>query len=109
MILRPPRLTRTDTLFPYTTLFRSHRGQGDQDAAEHRRPRLRGEDAVDPPLHRGRRQGQGDHALSRSRDGAPGPRQAGARPRARGMDPTAKVEQFPKLEGRQMTMVMAPR
>src|SRR3546814_19880582 len=25
------------------------------------------------------------------------------------MDPTAKVEQFPKLEGRQMTMVMAPR
>ncbi len=25
------------------------------------------------------------------------------------MEPTAKVEQFPKLEGRQMTMVMAPR
>src|SRR3546814_17424883 len=24
MILRPPRYTRTDTLFPYTTLFRSH-------------------------------------------------------------------------------------
>src|SRR3546814_9373966 len=24
MILRPPRSTRTDTLFPYTTLFRSH-------------------------------------------------------------------------------------
>src|SRR3546814_10715984 len=23
MILRPPRFTRTDTLFPYTTLFRS--------------------------------------------------------------------------------------
>src|SRR3546814_15800683 len=23
MILRPPRYTRTDTLFPYTTLFRS--------------------------------------------------------------------------------------
>src|SRR3546814_5801111 len=27
MIRRPPRSTRTDTLFPYTTLFRSH---GDQ-------------------------------------------------------------------------------
>src|SRR3546814_3616823 len=27
MIRRPPRSTRTDTLFPYTTLFRS---QGDQ-------------------------------------------------------------------------------
>src|SRR3546814_17207646 len=25
MILRPPRSTRTDTLFPYTTLFRSSR------------------------------------------------------------------------------------
>src|SRR3546814_4390314 len=30
MIRRPPRSTRTDTLFPYTTLFRSleHREQG---------------------------------------------------------------------------------
>src|SRR3546814_11325096 len=32
MIRRPPRSTRTDTLFPYTTLFRSH--QGDQDGAK---------------------------------------------------------------------------
>src|SRR3546814_15742650 len=32
MILRPPRSTRTDTLFPYTTLFRSSRP---------RRPRVR--------------------------------------------------------------------
>src|SRR3546814_14280306 len=28
MIRRPPRSTRTDTLFPYTTLFRSPRNQG---------------------------------------------------------------------------------
>src|SRR3546814_2897689 len=28
MIRRPPRSTRTDTLFPYTTLFRSPRGRG---------------------------------------------------------------------------------
>src|SRR3546814_17776463 len=27
MIRRPPRSTRTDTLFPYTTLFRSHRSR----------------------------------------------------------------------------------
>src|SRR3546814_2047074 len=27
MIRRPPRSTRTDTLFPYTTLFRSHHQQ----------------------------------------------------------------------------------
>src|SRR3546814_9130822 len=28
MIRRPPRSTRTDTLFPYTTLFRSHQHLG---------------------------------------------------------------------------------
>src|SRR3546814_8810414 len=28
MIRRPPRSTRTDTLFPYTTLFRSLAGRG---------------------------------------------------------------------------------
>src|SRR3546814_17799424 len=28
MILRPPRSTRTDTLFPYTTLFRSNSDDG---------------------------------------------------------------------------------
>src|SRR3546814_6010916 len=34
MIRRPPRSTRTDTLFPYTTLFRSGRGHcGHQDRA----------------------------------------------------------------------------
>src|SRR3546814_2557970 len=33
MIRRPPRSTRTDTLFPYTTLFRSQIvGGGDEDA-----------------------------------------------------------------------------
>src|SRR3546814_14604698 len=31
MIRRPPRSTRTDTLFPYTTLFRSREGGGAGD------------------------------------------------------------------------------
>src|SRR3546814_4528701 len=31
MIRRPPRSTRTDTLFPYTTLFRSCHGSGHQE------------------------------------------------------------------------------
>src|SRR3546814_18764362 len=31
MIRRPPRSTRTDTLFPYTTLFRSTPVQRDED------------------------------------------------------------------------------
>src|SRR3546814_1126747 len=30
MIRRPPRSTRTDTLFPYTTLFRSSHAEPDQ-------------------------------------------------------------------------------
>src|SRR3546814_5751260 len=30
MIRRPPRSTRTDTLFPYTTLFRSGFGEGER-------------------------------------------------------------------------------
>src|SRR3546814_5261911 len=32
MIRRPPRSTRTDTLFPYTTLFRSLKGKTEEDA-----------------------------------------------------------------------------
>src|SRR3546814_5343094 len=35
MIRRPPRSTRTDTRFPYTTLFRSHDGQAAHPAAFH--------------------------------------------------------------------------
>src|SRR3546814_17449929 len=36
MIRRPPRSTRTDTLFPYTTLFRSIAGCGrDGDGRQH--------------------------------------------------------------------------
>src|SRR3546814_11715577 len=38
MIRRPPRSTRTDTLFPYTTLFRSPEGQ--HDAEQQPRPPL---------------------------------------------------------------------
>src|SRR3546814_17795293 len=32
MIRRPPRSTRTDTLFPYTTLFRSQEERRDREA-----------------------------------------------------------------------------
>src|SRR3546814_10826150 len=49
MIRRPPRSTRTDTLFPYTTLFRSDAGQqpghdvADDAAARALRRQVRGE------------------------------------------------------------------
>src|SRR3546814_4582650 len=36
MIRRPPRSTRTDTLFPYTTLFRSSHGRPGRSAIFHR-------------------------------------------------------------------------
>src|SRR3546814_5157117 len=37
MIRRPPRSTRTDTLFPYTTLFRSHLALSGAVGLRHRR------------------------------------------------------------------------
>src|SRR3546814_4008526 len=40
MIRRPPRSTRTDTLFPYTTLFRSRRGRSQRHGRAHRGHRL---------------------------------------------------------------------
>src|SRR3546814_14082214 len=43
MIRRPPRSTRTDTLFPYTTLFRSPAGRGHPCRACGCRPRRRPE------------------------------------------------------------------
>src|SRR3546814_14053282 len=49
MIRRPPRSTRTDTLFPYTTLFRSGRvviGGGRDRAGDPAQPRDRHEQRV---------------------------------------------------------------
>src|SRR3546814_6268154 len=40
MIRRPPRSTRTDTLFPYTTLFRSHRPRQRRGVRGHQVARL---------------------------------------------------------------------
>src|SRR3546814_19497692 len=50
MIRRPPRSTRTDTLFPYTTLFRSGTGAGHSHAAEE------GGDPASRRRHRGERE-----------------------------------------------------
>src|SRR3546814_8044257 len=41
MIRRPPRSTRTDTLFPYTTLFRSYRAA--RRTSRRRAPRRHGD------------------------------------------------------------------
>src|SRR3546814_8913351 len=69
MIRRPPRSTRTDTLFPYTTLFRSHLAQSHSGHG-------RGcEGVVFRPRAQGRRvqvalRGQGESPLP-GRDGPP--------------------------------------
>src|SRR3546814_5297754 len=55
MIRRPPRSTRTDTLFPYTTLFRSERFLGIDDdiregAADIDAERMRPRHGVSPSV-----------------------------------------------------------
>src|SRR3546814_18191266 len=83
MIRRPPRSTRTDTLFPYTTLFRSleadiglgalnaigldrvaglERQVGVDQIGRHRRPRLHRDRAQLVEMPRRRRQGHADAA-----------------------------------------------
>src|SRR3546814_2226421 len=60
MIRRPPRSTRTDTLFPYTTLFRSASGCSasrdralpERSAASWSADRWRACRSCAPPLHR---------------------------------------------------------
>src|SRR3546814_10759668 len=57
MIRRPPRSTRTDTLFPYTTLFRSCRGAGlRRELAEAGRPQH--DHGARPAPQEGRREGR---------------------------------------------------
>src|SRR3712207_8810700 len=47
MLRRPPR----STLFPYTTLFRSGRGQGRDPGDRRPRPAARGRPRAEPPPH----------------------------------------------------------
>src|SRR3546814_2707848 len=63
MIRRPPRSTRTDTLFPYTTLFRSHSAYSNR-AGHHQGPGNR--QGVGPAS---RRQGLSDQAFQRGSAG----------------------------------------
>src|SRR3546814_5080338 len=59
MIRRPPRSTRTDTLFPYTTLFRSSQPSVGHDLAGH------DADSAGASHQSGR--GSGDHGRARLR------------------------------------------
>src|SRR3546814_11883029 len=52
MIRRPPRSTRTDTLFPYTTPFRSDDDGGREVAAERAAGKWLEHGLTPPPAHR---------------------------------------------------------
>src|SRR3546814_18215256 len=70
MIRRPPRSTRTDTLFPYTTLFRAvMRGAGGEDDHRAGRQRHQQDDARRQPAKRGKqareRREEGDRKSTR--------------------------------------------
>src|SRR3546814_3008255 len=74
MIRLPPRATRTDTLFPYTTLFRSLQRarlerQADAAAADSHAPGGRSADRVsDGPHHRRRRRARHRADAARSEE-----------------------------------------
>src|SRR3546814_3021882 len=71
MLLRPPTPTRTDTLFPYTTLIRSSLARRRAEGHPHR-PRLPGE---------ARRRIASRAVAGRGRAASPGARDAGRRER----------------------------
>src|SRR3546814_4222961 len=67
MIRRPPRSTRTDTLFPYTTLFRSDRRRGRRRhpaRPQHHRPGEDPDERVAPE----RQDDQEEQGLARSEE-----------------------------------------
>src|SRR3546814_8309278 len=73
MIRRPPRSTRTDKPFPYTTLFRSHSGgdeqeggDGDRDAQRQQRGRKLGRGVQRRNGCQERRDGRHEIALART-------------------------------------------
>src|SRR3546814_6420891 len=64
MIRRPPRSTSTDTLFPYTTLFRSQQGEIGAGGGLHR------EHQVGAHLQHAADQKRLDHAVAADQDSA---------------------------------------
>src|SRR3546814_6220458 len=56
MVRRPPRSTRTDTLFPYTTLFRSDAGPQHDQAGDRDDDHMYGKGRVDRQCRKDQRQ-----------------------------------------------------
>src|SRR3546814_1294864 len=91
MIRRPPRSTRTDTLFPYTTLFRSFLGTA--PAEPHQRP-------ARPVEDRGRQAGAvgGDRRSRLAHRPLPGVhRGPGAEQRPRSEEHTSELQSLMRI------------
>src|SRR3546814_5454171 len=92
MIRRPPRSTRTDTLFPYTTLFRSE-AKHTADEQREQRPRQAQIDHDSPLYGIAAAQKHVDHLRGGKRGGTDGQRDSGKTKRAK-----RKREQQPRSE-----------
>src|SRR3546814_7050363 len=89
MLRRPPRSTRTDTLFPYTTLFRS-----DTDQREVETELQQHDEQGD--RHQDLRQHQRQH--DQAGDARPaGKAVAGQRPRARSEEHTSELQSLMRI------------
>src|SRR3546814_7696639 len=98
MIRRPPRSTRTDTLFPYTTLFRSEIGAENPLAGlPEQPPEARPDDALERPQHRLQPQHRALEAAPR--DGAPVDevRQADVREAQRSEEHTSELQSLMRI------------
>src|SRR3546814_3712040 len=97
MIRRPPRSTRTDTLFPYTTLFRSCRSD---DAMGRRRFRARADAAgrIARGAHR-ERTGAIERAGGAGRNGRVSPRAAAAALWRESARTLRQLRQLPRAHG----------
>ena len=83
-------------------------GEGGQVPPQDRQGRLRHQDAPPHRVHRGGPQGQGHVAVQGPRDGPPRARSRILDGVIRAVGPAAKVENEARLEGRNMSMVLAP-
>src|SRR3546814_7912268 len=88
MIRRPPRSTRTDTLFPYTTLFRSGRSGAEERQSGNRRRH--------PGAGRARVHGPG-FRLSREPGGFPQCAAAGFGQRSRSEEHTSELQSLMRI------------
>src|SRR3546814_9507924 len=87
MIRRPPRFTRTDTLFPYTTLFRSNRRRSIPGRSGRRR--RRGFPKARPPCR--------FRQCRKAGAWPPPPRHCRGRPRHRSEEHTSELQSLMRI------------